>query len=306
MMYSKTLIPALPFCFMAACTAPDIGPSVADAQVLLEASAKATAAPLKAEAARELQAAEFAAAQRGERIIKLPSSCLQGNVDLANSVGTCRVIEEAKPVDGPVNATQVLLAQSVMRDYFAVLADLNDAKTPADIRKKTAAAFSAFDAFAQTRDSATLARLAETARQRGPAVSAISGFAAEQARLAATRRMVRRADPVLDDLVRGIQPVFLRLGDPVAQDRAKVVDAYAAYNTLVAANNPNAAVRAAQKTKDAVARMHRTEAKSPLRQLYLARDLNAAILAALTANPSLEDFDRISAEIAEIAMLLET
>lgn len=290
---------------LAGCTTPDLGPSVQDAQTLLDAAAKSTAKPLEAQARRELAQSEAALAETDGRIVSLSPGCLQRlNTDLALSVDQCRVVEHAKPLAGAVNATQVLFAQTVMRDYFAALSELTLAKSPAEIRANANALGAAIQDVSKSRDSAGLARLATKARARGPAVAAVLGFAAEQARAAAMRRTVRQADPVFEELVRGIQPILLDLGDPIADRRAQVVDSFADYETARQSNNPRAAVAAARALKDSMNAMHAAEATSAIRQLYLVRDLHASMLTSLTS-PSLDELEALSAQISEIKTLLE-
>jgi len=288
-----------------ACSSPDLGPALKDAQSLLDASITQTEASLKARAAVELAEADFTAASAGQRIVDLTSACLIANADLALSVDDCRVKDLAKPLDTSANATQVLLAQSVMRSYFAVLSDLNATTSPADIRAKTTSLFSAFDSFAETQNSAQLERLRLKAQQRGPAIAAITGFAADRARINAMRRIARRADPVLEDLVRGMQPVFLDLGDTTADARLEVTLAFKDYDTAFNAQDVQAQLDAATDLRQKVEALHVSEANSPLRQLYIIRDLHAGILAALNAPASLAELDALTAQIAEIATLLE-
>jgi len=305
MSWARRSAASLPLFFAVACTAPDLGPSIKDAQTLLEASIATTEKPLQERAKLELVDAEAAMARTDNRIIALPTNCLRMNADLAVSVDECRIIDRATPLYGPVNATQVLLAQKVMLSYFAVLSDINSATSPADIRSKSTALIEAFDTFSKTQNGDALARLGANATRRGPALSAVAGFAAEQARIRAMRRIVTRADSVLEDLLRGIQPILVQVGDRTAVNREAAINAYAAYNAAKKSGNTAAELRAARETKAAFDRLHNGEAKSPLRQLYLVRDLNAAMLKALQASPSLDEIDKLTAQISEIATLLE-
>lgn len=292
--------------FCAGCTAPDLSPQIAQAQALVAATSEQTEPSLSAAAAEDLRVAERAAAERREVFVDLPTGCVARlATDLSNDVSDCQMRSFALPDDETVNAVQVQQALAAIDQYFVVLLDLATTDAPADIRAKADLLVAALEGSAGTRSTASLQQLAQAAGQRGPAVAASAGFLAERARVMALRRAMKEADGLIDELVRGMQPVLLRLGDPAADARGGVVAARGAYFAAQENGTVDQQVAAAARYRAAVDAMHKSEAQSAIRRLYLVRDLHAAMLRRLTGTPSLAEIESLVAQIAEIKTLLE-
>lgn len=290
---------------MGCTTPPELTAQIEDAQMVLADTNQVLEPRLAALAVQELQAAEAAAAQRGDLMIDLTGDCVLASIDLAIDVSDCMVVSNVVPDEGPLNATQTRNAFAALVSYFAVLHDLTTTQAPADIRMQGDAVVAALQEFNANARSDTLDRLAADAARYGPATAAGLGFLAEQARVAALRRTLRRADPVIEELVRGMQPLLQELGDPIADRRQAVTDTYFAVTEATASNNADALLQATAQLREAVSAMREAEAASLVRRLYLLRDLNAAMLDRLSRRPSLTELEQITGQIAEIAVLLE-
>ncbi|MBO9468209.1 hypothetical protein J7443_23485 [Tropicibacter sp. R15_0] len=286
-----------------ACSAPDLSGQITDAQTILNATTKAIGAPLQTRAMTELATAERELAYSNRRVASLPAGCLSRlNSDLAHSVSDCQVISHANLIDGPANAFQVQQALIALTAYFSTLDQLTKATSPADIRTQGDALVASLQNLAKTSDARPVQRVALAAERYGPATSATASFFAEQARIRALRRTIRRADPVIEHLVRGAEPILQDLGDPAAEARFNVVEASIAFDT---AQSPEDKLQALARLRLTVDKMHKAETASSVRRLYLLRDLNAAMLQSLKAGSSLADIQASTGQIAEIATLLK-
>lgn len=286
-------------------TPPDLTAQVEDAQLVLADLSEALGPQLTGLAAAELQVAEAQAARAGTLEIRLSDPCNTINIDAAIDASGCVVLSNAVPDSGALNATQAITALSALSSYFAVVHDLTTTSAPADVRTQGDALVAALRQFDRTENGIPLGRLAAAAARYGPAASASAGFIAEQYRVAALRRTIQRADPVIENIVRGLQPLMLELGDPTEERRLAVTAAQLALDSTDVTRDPNAYLRAAAQLRIAIDRMHAADETSHLRRLYLLRELNAAMLDRLSHGPSLAELEQITGQIAEIATLLE-
>ena len=289
-----------------ACTAPTLGPQIKDARVILDATVKETGPSLRAEVLKERNTAERLAADNRDVLLSLPTGCLARiSVDLRNDVSNCRLISHASPPESPVSATQVQLALTFMADYFAVLQDLASEESAAGVKASASSLVTALGQFKASGSTQALSSLSRQVERNGPVFVASAGFVANQYRITALRKIMRQADPVLEELVRGIHPVLLDLGDPISDRRDAVIEATGRLDLARTSGTVNQQINAAAALRRSVAEMHVAEAKSPIRHLYLVRDLHGAMLARLNGNPSLDELTALTNTLSEIANLLE-
>lgn len=290
---------------VAGCTAPDFGPTVTETRFLLSETIADARPGLEQRASEEQRQAELAAARERRTIVTLPGDCAARIADsLSVDVSDCQTLAPALPLDGRANATQVLRALTVMEGYFAGLEGLATADSPEAIRTQTAALMAAIGGLGSAGDTSPFARLADRATRDGPVLSATAGFAADQARIAALRRVMQAADPELERLIEVSQTVLIDAGDPALAGREAVMDAFAAYTKAQATGSASDQIRSAQILRARVEAMHAAEAVSPIRRLYLVRQMHGALLTRLLAGPGLDELDRITTQISEINNLL--
>lgn len=290
---------------LAACSAPDISPSLSASQALLDATIADLDPVLAPAMAAELRVAETQAAAAGRVIVDLPPSCLGNLGNIERALGDCRVLSRASPLDADVsNATQVDFALQALRDYFIALTDLVTATAPNEIRANTSALLSAVSALS-AEDGSPLADLSARAQAIQPAASATAGFIANQMRLRAIRRVMTQADPVIFELVLLMQPELIALGDPAERARSRVIDAYEAYQAARSTSDVPTQVAAAAALRAAMDAAHRAEAASPLRRLYLLANMHSSTLDRLRSGGDLQDFERFVVEATDILQLWE-
>lgn len=300
------LVPLLPAIVAAGCTAPDLSSDIAEVQTLLSKTREAAGPSLEASAKRELAMADQQAAAAGRTIVILPGDCLARIAgDLSNDVSDCDVDDRAKPLKGPVNATQTLRALTVMEGYFAGLAELANAKSSEEVEKQSAALVAALSGLSSDGEG-RFASLAERAKEDGPVITSTAGFLSDQVRVAALRRVMADADPVLAEIAQNLVGASDILADPALAQRAVVQAAHGDYVTAQATGASGAVqVRLAQVLRAEVAAMHKAEDASLIRRVFLAQQAHAAMVRRLAASPSLDELDSLTAQIAKINAAIE-
>lgn len=289
---------------LAACSVPDVQPNVTAAAELLAVTEGTVRPGLEPLAAAELAEAEDAAMRDGRVIVGLDGTCHYDEAREAGEVTTdCSLIAFARPDDGAVNATTTLDALDVMAAYFTALGALASAESSDEVRARTAALMKALGDLGEGNDSAALDRIAAGAKDRAELVTRTAGFLAAQARIAALRRVVRKADPVI---ARIVAPAAAFLDQqpgnlPDAQDRLDQAEA----GYIAAAGSGNVAEHraAAADLRDAFAAFKRAEAASPANRLLLLRRFHAELLDRLTSGGEPEDLLSVAEEIKAIVDL---
>lgn len=286
------------------CTSPDLRPGIKEATALLAETDNQIRPMLEPLAAAELAAAEEAAMQRGEIILMLEGSCNYADARDAGQARTdCALVEIARPDKGAVNATTMLDALDAMSAYFVALDALASSESADEVAARTAALMEALTQLDDTSRSPALARIAATAADHKDLVSRSSGFLANQYRIAALRRVVRRADPIFGQLV-PIAAAYLDQapdGMPIAQMRLE-----AAEENMTLASGAGSVARhraAAAELRAAFAAFKIAEAKSPANRLILLRKFHADLLDRLTGPQSAEDLLTTIEDIKAIADL---
>lgn len=285
----------------AGCTSPDLSSQISDSLTLVKSSKDTVKDQLSAEAKKELAVAERAKALANQRIVDLPTGCVGAFGDPSLSVDHCEVQELAKPVDNALSATRVLMVYDSLENYFLALQSLAQSTDPDDIKAQSNRLLSAIGDFADTNDSASLDRLQGKISKRKDVAAMTAGFLANQARQKALRDVMEKADLVIEKLVSRVQ---FKLLDSVDQ-RAAAMTAFDAYNDALSDKRPAEQLKAAAKLRTAIAEMHAQEKVSPLRKLYLARELHGAMLSRLTRKQNFDDVEALLIEVTDILIALE-
>ena len=296
--------PAL-FLLLASCTVPDVSPEVAEAGTLLAATDARLRPALTPLAANELAAAEEAFMREGKTILALDGTCHYDEARQSGVVVTdCALTEFARPDKGAVNATSTLDALDAMAGYFAALAALASSQSSDEVAARTAGLIDALAALDHDGNPDGLRRAAQGAATRKDLVVRTAGFLAARYRIAALRKVVRRADPVFGRMV-PVAAAYLDTlpgGLPAAQVRLEdAEEAMALAPTAGVAAHRAAAVE----LRAALAAFRAAEAASPANRLLLLRRLHAGLLKRLSGARSAEDLLATLEDIKAIVDLTE-
>lgn len=284
---------------LSACSTPDVTPAIGEAAKLLADMDKSVRPVLEPVADAELAAAETAAMRKGKQVLGFEGQCdPQAARDEGKVIMDCRLVEIALPTNGPVNATQMLMALDVLKDYYAALGGLAASQSPAEARANAETLVAALGDLGDGRTPA-FAALAE----KKALIGQTTGFILEQARHAAIRKVVRRADPVIGELTKtavawfdrqpGNLPAALTAFND-ARDRA--TDA-AELRDLDRQRAANAELRAAY------AALRKAEAQSPANQLLLLRKMHSDLVRRLAGPGSPEELLKTLEQVRAIADL---
>lgn len=284
---------------LSACSAPDVTPAIGEATRLLAEMDKSVRPVLEPVADAELAAAEAAAMRAGKQVLGFEGQCdPQAARDAGKVIMECSLVEIALPTDGPVNATQVLMALEVLTDYYAALGALAASQSPGEAKANAEALVAALGDLGDGR-MPTLAALAE----RKALVGKTTGFILEQARYAAIRKVVRRADPVIGELT--TTAVAWLDGQPGNLPAAQIAFLDARDRAADAAESRDLdRQRAANdELRAAYAAMRKTEAQSPANQLLLLRKMHRDLARRLSGPGSPEELLKTLEQVREIADL---
>ena len=285
---------------LAACTTPDLGPGIGEATRLLAATDRELRPVLSPLAAAELAAAEEAAMRRGDLVLGFEGdSDPYAARDEGKVLSECRLVEHARPLDGPVNATQTLLALDTLGAYYAALAALAASNAPDEIAARSAALIDGLNGLSKDLGSGAFAGLGA----RRDLIGRSSGFVANQARTAAIRKVVRKADPVIGDLTALAVAWLDELPGGVPEAQAAFVDARGRLLEATEARNLAAQRDATQSLRKAHAALLKAEAASPANPLLMLRKLHGDLARRLSRPGSADDFLKTLAEIRAISDL---
>jgi hypothetical protein len=283
------------------CSTPDVSPGIGEAVALLAETDRQVRPTLESIAAIELADAEDAAMRDGAQVIGFDGDCdpvaarEQGQV-----FSQCRLIERAAPVTVAVNATQVILAIDTLGSYYAALLALAESDAPDEVAARSAALIDTLAAFDSENGTDAFATLAA----RKDPISRSAGFWVNQARIAALRKVMRRADPVIEELTE--TAVAWLDGQP-----GNVLVAYQAFlgtrTELVLATEAGdlgAQRRATEALRASHAALLQSEQQSPANHLLLLRKLHGDLLSRLSSPQSAGEFITTLEEIKAISDLV--
>jgi hypothetical protein len=291
--------------FLGACSTPDLSPGIAESARLLEATDKGLRPGLAAQAAQEQAKAELAAMQAGRIVLGLEGDCDPAATHNEGRVfSACELLTLAALPAEPVSATQMLAALDALRDYYSGLASLADARSSDEVAAATAGLF---DALAQAGKAPgapkALADFAASGASRKDLATRTTGFLADQYRLAALRRVVRRADPVIDALTeRAVAWLELQPGG-VGEARKRLSEARLKVLDATGARDLAGQQSATSEMREAFAAFKAAERSSPANQLRLLRQMHAELLARAKSPGNAEDFLTVLEEVRAIADL---
>lgn len=290
---------------LGACSMPDLSPGIAESARLLEATDKGLRPGLAAEAAREQAKAELKAMQAGRIVLGLEGDCDPAATHSEGRVfSACELVTLAAPPAEPVSATQMLAALDALRDYYSGLASLADARSSDEV---AAAIAGLFDALTQAGKAPgapkALADFAASGASRKDLATRTTGFLADQYRLAALRRVVQRADPVIGALTdRAVAWLDLQPGG-VGEARKRLSEARLQLLDATQARDLAGQQSATSKMREAFFAFKAAERTSPANQLRLLRQMHAELLARAKSPENAEDFLNVLEEVRAIADL---
>lgn len=288
------------------CAVPDLSSDITQTRTMLANTLRDVKPELDKDAAEDLRKAELVAAMAGRKILLLPGTCvarISGGPEY--DVSDCTLRAVATPLDGPANATQLRAAFVSIARYFGALEALAVSRTADEVKTNATGLLSALGTLKSTGNSERLAKFTALAKRDEPALSAIAEFAVEQQRIVALRRIMIAADPVLEEIVMAAQDVLTELGDTSLAQRTDVLDAVEAYDKAHLSGSANRQLAAAKVLRARIKAMHVSEAKSPIRRLFIARQMHGAMLGRLLNAPDLDQLLTLSTQIADINTLLE-
>ncbi len=301
--------PALPLAVvlgLAACTVPNVSPGIDAAKTLLSTTDTDLRPKLAPVAAQELARAEQDYVAQGKAIVELLGTCRYEDARTNGMIlPDCHLVQSALPDHGPVNATEVLEALDVLSNYFTALAAIASADSSDAVATQTGAVIDALSKLGSGSGSSGLAKIAAfAAANKDQAVTSV-GFLAAQYRVAALRRVVRKADPVIDALVQGaVLYLDARPGGLVAAEQ-NMTRAERAMTTAAVAHDAAGQTRAAQDLRTTFAAFHQAAATDPANRLLLLRKLHGDLLHGLTGPQSAEDYLTTLEQIRKIADLAQ-
>ncbi|QIK42184.1 hypothetical protein [Pontivivens nitratireducens] len=200
---------------LAACTVSDPGPELAATQQALDAIEQHALPGLKPLAQQERRSAMAARIATNEAVYSLGAGCFLVESGDLSGVHDCDLRPLDTLLEGPVNATQVVEAYRVLRDYQAALMRLANAATMAQARTASDGILAQFGKLATMLDpdSRAAANLAAAA----PRVTGVLGLGLDQYRIAALSHAVRGADSAVREISGLALDWYLdRPGSPVA------------------------------------------------------------------------------------------
>lgn len=290
---------------LVACSTPDLSPAITEATRLLTATDGDLRPALTIEAAREQAEAERIAMRDGGMVVGLKGDCDPAATQREGRVfSDCELVTLAAPPATPVSATQMLAALDGLRTYYEGLADLADARTSDEVAAATGRLFDTLAAVGNEDGVPEgLAAAAKSAAERKDLVTRGAGFLAEQSRLAALRRVMRRADPIIGTLTdRAVAWLDLQPGG-VDEARQLLSDARLALLDATEAGDLPRQESETARMRAAFAAFKAAERASPANRLRLLRQMHAELLARSQTPGEAEDFLTVLEEVRAIADL---
>ena len=290
---------------LVACSTPDLSPAISESTRLLSATDGDLRPTLSIAAAREQAEAERSAMRGGGMVVALKGDCDPAATHLEGRVfSECELVTLAAPPATPVSATQMLAALDGLRAYYEGLAGLADARTSDDVATATARLFDTLASVGSAEGVPDgLAAAAKSAAGRKDLVTRSAGFLADQSRLAALRRVIRRADPIIGALTeRAVAWLDIQPGG-VDEARQHLSDARLALLDATEAGDLPRQESETARMRAAFAAFKAAERASPANRLRLLRQMHAELLARSQTPGEAEDFLTVLEEVRAIADL---
>ena len=181
---------------LAACTTPDVTGEIEAAQALLSKLRPPLSKQLEPAARADLRAAEQGLINTGQGVLELVNCDLSLDLDAYGLLNDCHLVNAADSTQEEVNAYSVLEYVTALDDYFQALNALAKSDSADAVQAQTTAAFAALAQLGQGRSGA-LGQLGAAAARNQDIGTRAAGFAANQFRINALRRVVTKADPLI-------------------------------------------------------------------------------------------------------------
>lgn len=264
---------------MAACTTPDVTPTLAQARTEFIVFSSGIEAQIARDAAAERAREEQRALAADGAVIGFVGDCDTTVARLETVVlSKCNLVEYFDPRDDTGSASEVQDFLTIMDGYLTSLEALAASETPTQAQTQADAIVAAFEMPNAARPAA-FERLGASLRARQTLIHTATGFFVNQARVGALRRAMQDADDVLED---GI-PVIAAHLEPYDTDLILAqVSFTAARQTLLDAEGQSDPVRyaaAIRGARTAHAAFKQAEANSPIIKLFQFRQTHARLLA---------------------------
>ncbi|WP_147114698.1 hypothetical protein [Tateyamaria sp. syn59] len=288
---------------LAGCTTPDVTSNIETAQTLTRELQKPLQASLAQRAAADRQAAEEALIARNKAVLDLSGCDPLDDIDPDAQMPDCRLISFADPTLGDVNAYSVLEFVDLLDGYFAALANLATSTTADSIQTQSAALLAALETTGQGRSDA-LGKLADFGARNKGTVPALSGFAANQYRTTALRRVVAKAHPVIVEGVTFASVYFDGEDSSMRKAQDRLLLAWQQADDAVRNKDPIAHRAAVKAMKSAHTEFRNEQGKSPATALKALARHHALLLDHLNGTRNSAEVLQTLSQIDEILTAL--
>ncbi|WP_299706984.1 hypothetical protein [uncultured Tateyamaria sp.] len=290
---------------LAGCTTPDVTGDIGAAQALIFELHPKLNKQLEPVARADLSAAEQGLINSGKGVLELVNCDLPLDLDAYGLLNDCHLVNAASPLQENVNAYSVLAYVAVLDDYFAALSALAKSDSADAVQAQTAAAFAALAHLGQGRGGA-LGQLGAAAARNQDVGSRAAGFAANQFRINALRRVVAKADPLIRSGGELAAAYFEGVGSPVAVAHDKMFEAQE-QASLASLRGDKPAHRAAlDRLKRFHAEFEQAVKSSPATALRTLTRHHALLLKRLTGSPQPEEILQSLTQIDALLSALRT
>ena len=214
----KRYIALIPLAWLAACTAPDLGPDLTSASQLLAQTSKELQPSLLPQAKKEQAAAELASMRGGNLAVGPEGDCDPAAThNEGRALSKCDLVTLSAPPDKPISATAVLGALDGLTAYYAALASARSSDAVASQVGSLIDALAANGSAANAPEA--LGQSAAEAAAQKDSVTTAAGFVVNIYRLNALHTVIAKADPVVGALTdRAVACLDLQPGGPFAAE----------------------------------------------------------------------------------------
>lgn len=307
MIFTVNLRSSLSVCAMLTvmgCTQPNITTELAAVGTLLESTDDALRPGLVATAKKEHLAAQNAVIANGGTPLVLDGSCQIVMPALnAPAEDDCVLTSELGKIPSP-NAAEMIKALDFANAYFTAIDALAASTAPADIRTNAAALVASMTAQSEVENAAFI-RVAERLKERPDALPETLGFLAKQHQINALRRVVRQAEPVFADLMKGAENYYVVTDEALLSAFEDLTDAsdevFDASDSGDAKRGRTARDNLQTKYDEFVA----IRAASPAAKFASLRRLHSVLLKKLNGTASLDEVIGVLVEIEVVMTALE-
>ncbi len=264
---------------LAACSTPDISAELTQVRTDFDSFSEKVGPTVATQAQAEHARVEAQTLAAGGFVVELQGDCdVIAARDAGQVISSCRLVETFDPRDDAGSATEAQDFLTIMDAYLTSLEDLAASDTPAQARAKADALVAAFGTADADRPAA-FERLGARVRDRQDLIATSTEFFVNQVRVAALRRVMAKADAVIEDAVPLVAAHLAAFDEPLLTAQENLLRADGAVLDAIEAGDQAAHATAIANLRNAHTAFQKAEAASPITQLYLFRAAHARLLA---------------------------